>query len=483
MFDDLTWQNYGVAQGRNLGQVYAVIGNDEGQIFIGTEQGVTQFTPDRTPPIVNVRTVNALEAEGERVQVTPEQNIRVAFEGKDLLTEPGNLFYRYRLAGHDEDWQGTRKPEASYPPLAEGEYRFEVEARDDGLNYSAVDGVNISVMREPSTVFIPFVGTIRTTYALIDVAVLTLLGVLAVYAGWSTATRLAMRRQAVERRFNPYVAGSPIREAKMFYGRETLLDGIVSGLYQNSLMIHGERRIGKTSLLYQVKQRLLDSRSDKNQFVPIYVDLEGTPEPEFFHRLMEGVLEALSGTLDVSTLDEPLEYDQDRMDEAYTDREFRRDLRQIIERLQEQFHRQPRLVFLLDEADIMNTYDTLTQQQLRRILQDAFAQNVGAVVAGVNISKAWDRVESPWYNMFVEMAMEPFNWADAERLMRDPVARFYDWDDDALHYVFAQSQGRPHRIQQICMEAVNTMLDEQRRRLTLQDVQRGYERVIFAESN
>ncbi|MCO6449956.1 MAG: AAA family ATPase [Caldilineales bacterium] len=483
VFDEMTWQNYGVAQDYNLGRVHAIVGDGNGNVYLGVDDGVMRFTPHYTPPTVEIQAVNGIPADQKGMRLTPEQALLISFAGKDLLTDPANLFYRYRLQGYDEDWTDTRLPQASYPPLPEGEYHFEVQARDDGLNYSTMAGVDIDVLPAPSEVQLPLIGPVQTKYALIVVSVMTLLAVLGAYAIWSTATRFAMRRQAVERRFNPYVAGSPIREDAMFFGRDELLDDIVSGLYQNSIMIHGERRIGKTSLLYQVKERLEKSRSNDFRFVPIYVDLEGTPEPEFFHRLMEGVLEALTHIKGLDGLVDQLEYDQEQIGDGYSDRDFRRDLREIIERLQAEFKRQPRLVFLLDEADIMNTYDTLTQQQLRRILQDAFAQNVGALVAGVGISKVWDRVESPWYNMFVEMALEPFARADAESLMREPVARFYDWDEDAIHYVYAQSQGRPHRIQQVCREAVNIMLDEHRRRITLPDVQRAYERVIFAENN
>lgn len=385
------------------------------------------------------------------------------------------------MTGVDTEWRVSRNTQITYAPLPEGAYTFEVMARDASLNYSPSSSLSIVVEREPIAIILPLVGPVGLGYVLGGVALLTLLSTITIYAVWSTLARWAMQRQAVERRFNPYIAGSPLRDDNMFYGRQRLLTEIESALHQNSIMIHGERRIGKTSLLYQIRRRL-EVRQDAHQrFLPIFVDLEGTPEAEFFHRLMEGVVEAIPDQLAQMPGRQDLHYFQGG--KAYGDRDFRRDLRDVIEFLKDFYHRSPRLIFLLDEADIMNTYDALTQQQLRRILQDTFAQNVGAVVAGVNINKAWDRVESPWYNMFLEIPMHPLDREEAETLMREPVANFYAWQEDAIHYVYAQSQGKPHRIQQICLEAVNIMLDHKRRTITSTDVEEAYRQVLFAESN
>src|SRR5690606_31995768 len=76
----------------------------------------------------------------------------------------------------------------------------------------------------------------------------------------------------------------------MFYGRRALLQRIVDTLHNNSIMIHGERRIGKTTLLIQLGRVLREVDDPDYWFVPVYVDLEETKEPEFFHYLMEEIL-------------------------------------------------------------------------------------------------------------------------------------------------------------------------------------------------
>ena len=59
---------------------------------------------------------------------------------------------------------------------------------------------------------------------------------------------------------NPYIAGAPVTEARMFFGREDVFEWIersLTGRYADHiLVIHGQRRVGKTSVLKQLANRL-----------------------------------------------------------------------------------------------------------------------------------------------------------------------------------------------------------------------------------
>src|SRR5512136_1123941 len=72
---------------------------------------------------------------------------------------------------------------------------------------------------------------------------------------------------------NPYIAGAPVTEARMFFGREDVFDWIqnnLSGRYtDHTLVIHGQRRVGKTSVLKQLGNRLND------KYIPVFFDLQG----------------------------------------------------------------------------------------------------------------------------------------------------------------------------------------------------------------
>ena len=82
----------------------------------------------------------------------------------------------------------------------------------------------------------------------------------------------------MKRRFNPYIAGAPVLEDEMFFGREQLLERILQTIHNNSILLYGERRIGKTSLQHHLKRRLQQLEDPDYVFYPVYIDLQGTPE-------------------------------------------------------------------------------------------------------------------------------------------------------------------------------------------------------------
>ena len=59
---------------------------------------------------------------------------------------------------------------------------------------------------------------------------------------------------------NPYIAGSPITGTEMFYGREDVFSFIkrnLTGLHRDTpIVLYGQRRTGKTSVLYQLHRHL-----------------------------------------------------------------------------------------------------------------------------------------------------------------------------------------------------------------------------------
>ncbi len=188
-------------------------------------------------------------------------------------------------------------------------------------------------------------------------------------------------------------------------------------------------------------------------------------------------MEAIWGALQAYALDDPprLEFVTSKPEE-YTDREFTADLRLALDSIIEAVvPRKARVILLLDEMDVVSAYDTVVQQQLRRIFMSPLAANLGAVVAGIQINKAWDRLESPWYNMFNEIPLDLFTDEQARELLVEPVRGVYEWDPGAIEFVVQQCEGYPHRLQQYALEAVNQMLAANRQQITLDDAQAAHE--------
>src|SRR3972149_5543055 len=93
---------------------------------------------------------------------------------------------------------------------------------------------------------------------------------------------------------NPYIAGSPVTDAKMFFGREDIFDWIrhsLAGQFADHILgIHGQRRVGKTSVLKQPPPRL------PSRYIPVFFDLQGrtrTTLDRFLWWLARGIVRVL----------------------------------------------------------------------------------------------------------------------------------------------------------------------------------------------
>jgi len=286
---------------------------------------------------------------------------------------------------------------------------------------------------------------------------------LVLVAGAVLGQRSRRLRRLRERRFNPYMAGSPVLDKELFFGREHLLDRILQTLHNNSLLLHGERRIGKTTLQHQLKRRLQELRDPAFEFYPVFVDLQGTPEERFFATLAEEIFEELGPALDGLEPTAPLSGE-------YTYRDFVKDLREILKRLRGRQQRQARLVLLIDEVDELNSYDPRINQKLRSLFMKSFAENLVAVVSGVAIKREWDREGSPWYNFFEEINVGPFRPQDARQLIEQPVHGVIKLDEAAVERILEVTDCRPYRIQKLCMNLVNRMYERGDRRIAATDV-------------
>ncbi len=97
---------------------------------------------------------------------------------------------------------------------------------------------------------------------------------------------------------NPYVAGAPVTDQRMFFGREdvfTWIEQNIEGqLSDNMLVIHGQRRVGKTSVLKQLGNYI------SNQYIPVFFDLQGrthTTINKFLYRLAREIVRTLTRKL------------------------------------------------------------------------------------------------------------------------------------------------------------------------------------------
>ena len=347
-------------------------------------------------------------------------------------------------------------------PLQMGENRIIITAYDvDALRHSAA--FPLTVLRKP-----PYYQTPVFYYSIVTLLVLL--------AGALAANLLIKRRIAFVNRYNPYIAGAPVRNPKMFFGREQLLHKIVNTLHNNSLMIYGPRRIGKTSLLHQLKQHLEQTPDREYFFVPVYIDLQGTPEQRFFAVMMHDIVDGCESHI---RLPEGLRIKSG--DSDYSARDFSADIKQILALLKPLSSKRLKLVMLIDEVDELNAYSERANQKLRSIFMKTFAENLVAVMSGSFIRKRWESEGSPWYNFFEEIPVDSIDRQAAEALIRQPVKGIFRYEAAAVDKIIEYSDNVPYRIQKFCVNIISHVIEARRRVITAEDVERAKAKVLESE--
>lgn len=82
-----------------------------------------------------------------------------------------------------------------------------------------------------------------------------------------------MSHASVTPKLNPYVAGNPVGGGEAFVGRSDVLREVLRILHaphENALVLYGQRRIGKTSVL----QQLVAGLAQEGPYRPVYFDLQ-----------------------------------------------------------------------------------------------------------------------------------------------------------------------------------------------------------------
>lgn len=338
-------------------------------------------------------------------------------------------------------------------PLQQGTNRVVVTARDrDPQVHSAA--YPIVITRLPPLY--------KTPAVLLTAAAIALFAL----GGW-VSQRLIRQEIALKSKYNPYIAGAPVVNEKMFFGREPLLQRILHTIHNNSILICGPRRIGKTSLQHQLHKRLENLDDPAFAFFPVYIDLQGVHERSFFASMMQDIVEALAADLPGR---ESLRIRRGRA--GYTARDFSTDLRQVLDMLQHRTGKTPKLVLQLDEVDVLNNFSEQVNQKLRSIFMKSYAENLVAVMSGTSIRRRWESEGSPWYNFFEQIQIAGIDSTAARRLIETPVRGIYRYDAAAVERILEVSEMIPYRIQKLCVHLINFAIARRKRRLSRADVDR-----------
>lgn len=252
---------------------------------------------------------------------------------------------------------------------------------------------------------------------------------------------------ASRRSRNPYIAGNPIKTGEMFFGREDVLEYVrqhLAGRYQdNVIVLHGQKRTGKTSVLYQIMNRGLLG----DLYVPVYIDLQGLIQPGLAGFLHDTARE-ICLTLDLR--------DPGReMFQADPGGYFRTVfLKETLDRLGDRH-----LLLMIDEYEVLERRvreGSLSEEIfpfLRHLMQHF--DNLNFIFTGSHKLEELD----PRYWSFMRNALyQKISFLDqgsAWRLVTKPAQGIMNYDPSAVTRILALTSGHPYFIQLICQELYN----------------------------
>jgi hypothetical protein len=100
----------------------------------------------------------------------------------------------------------------------------------------------------------------------------------------------------------------------------------------------------------------------------------------------------------------------------------------------------------------------------------SFAENLVAVVSGVEIRKQWDKEGSPWYNFFEEIEVTPIGRDDVVQLITRPVGGVFKIDQAVVDRIIELTDRKPYHVQRLCIALVNRMYEQGKRQISIADV-------------
>ena len=274
---------------------------------------------------------------------------------------------------------------------------------------------------------------------------------------------------------NPYVPGTPLREGSpVFFGRDDLFDFLCHGLsgahQENVLLLIGQRRTGKTSVLKQLPGRLAEDK------VPVFVDCQGLlvrGTGDLLHRIAAIIHTQLPQT-DIQLSVPPLHEFRENPDVTF-EHVFMRDVSQAIGGRV--------LVLILDEFEELEDKvkaGALPAEifgYLRHLMQHV--RGLAFVLAGTH--KLEELSQEYWSFLFNIALCKKVGFLSAQAtrdLIVEPVKDYISCDDMAINYIHKLTSGHPYFLQLSCWRVVQHCIEKGINNVVFRDVHEVIESII-----
>ncbi len=283
---------------------------------------------------------------------------------------------------------------------------------------------------------------------------------------------------------NPYDTSRPVSDEKMFFGRDDVLAWIRENLVggRRVLVIHGPRRIGKSSLLRQLAFHLPPG------YIPVFLDLRHTRQENLPALLWQVGVEVASKLRELHgcPLAEPA-LEAIQKDPAYLASHFFPQVHQMLDDEQ--------LVLLADNVDALA--EPRRPDPAKSGAEGAPQAQEAGVLAPAFLSSLADAFkDKPWLRLILALRnpehlaeglphllataayrkLGSLTSPEASRLIREPVSGVLDYDVGVARRIMELTSNHPYFIQLFCYTLFNRCA--RTGRATLSDVEGAVDELL-----
>lgn len=273
-----------------------------------------------------------------------------------------------------------------------------------------------------------------------------------------------------------------VAKGEEFVGRREKVNAIIARLRKTkmpSTYIHGQKRIGKTSIALAVRDNLIASDRDQHYtFITLewgdYNNADPAKALENLGRLISAELKRhLPAEIPVPTPD------------------FSGSLAPLNQLAGMLLRHEPerRFIIILDEFDEMpqSMYkgSALADVYFSNLRSLAAKDNIAFILVGGELMPYIISSQGDKLNKFVAEKVDYFSrsneWDDYVDLVRKPVTRKLNWHDSAIADLFNLTNGHPYYTKIICSKAYANAVRERDTELTSDEVSRAVDDVVAAQ--
>lgn len=273
---------------------------------------------------------------------------------------------------------------------------------------------------------------------------------------------------------NPYSTGTPTYDSNLFYGREydmALLKDNLTRDVKSVVVLYGQRRSGKTSLLVQ-----LTNFSRLGAHIPVLLDMQRVS----YRANIENVLSRIAHTIEramkqkgiVITAPKPVDF---KYDPIYT---FDLFLDQIEERLTT-----CKLILLIDEFEVLEeqVHKGKLQPEIFEYLRDIVQhrQNINFLFSGthkITVHTQW--YHSVFFNIALHHRLTRLPAKAAEALIQKPVAGYLEYEPLTIQKIHRLTADQPYLIHLMCRAIVDYCNACHKSYVTINDVNIIHDQVM-----